>query len=95
MGGGGLLLGGELVADRASKAIFAPEHRVGERVVAAAERRGVLLLAGIPGLIDGVGGDHIELLPPYVIEEEHTEEIVEVLPAAILEVMDEVARAKR
>lgn len=93
--GVGLLLGVELVADRASKAIFAPEQRVAERVVAAAERRGVLLLAGIPGLIDGVGGDHIELLPPYVIEEEHTEEIVEVLPAAILEVMDEVARAKR
>ena len=88
--GVGLLLGVELVADPTSKSIFAPELRVAERVVAAAQRRGVLLLSGIPGLLDGVGGDHIELLPPYVIDPAHVAEIADVLHAAIVEVMSEL-----
>ena len=91
--GVGLLLGVELVADRASKAPFAPELGVAERVVAAAERRGVLLLAGIPGLIDGVGGDHIELLPPYVIDNSHVAEIVHAVRASVEEVVTEVEPA--
>jgi 4-aminobutyrate aminotransferase-like enzyme len=87
----GLFLGVELVADRATKAPFPSAWDVSHRVVAAAQRRGVLLLAGVPGLLDGVGGDHFEVLPPYVIEDEHIEQIVATIYAAIAEVRAELA----
>ena len=35
------------------------------------------------GTIDGVAGDHILLAPPFIVEEEHLEFIVDRLHAAI------------
>lgn len=63
---------------------------MGRRVAQAALRRGLVVLAGQPGLIDGVAGDHLLLAPPYVIEREETEATVEILGAALAEVEAQV-----
>jgi adenosylmethionine-8-amino-7-oxononanoate aminotransferase len=86
----GLLAGLELVADRATRRPFPPEAGVGRRVAAAALRRGVVVLAGQPGLAEGVAGDHLLLAPPYVITREEIDTVVEALGAALAEVEAEV-----
>jgi adenosylmethionine-8-amino-7-oxononanoate aminotransferase len=80
--GRGLLLGLELVADRATKRPFAPERRLHARVKAEAMARGLMCYPNA-GTIDGVNGDHILLAPPYVVTDAELELIVERLAAAI------------
>jgi len=88
--GMGLLAGIELVADRASKRPFPAQAGIGRRVAAAALARGVVVLAGQPGLVEGVAGDHLLLAPPYVITREEIETVVETLGSALAEVGDEL-----
>lgn len=82
--GRGMLIGVELVADRATKAPFPRAVRITERVVAAARSRGLLVYSST-GHVDG-DGDLVLLGPPFTID--HTEEtmITERLDAAIDEV---------
>ena len=53
---------------------------------ADALRNGLLVLAGVTGLVDGVGGDHIELVPPYVVDDDHISFIVSTLRDSIVTV---------
>src|SRR5918995_5595494 len=80
--GRGLLLGLELVADRASKRPFAPERRLHARVKSEALARGLMCYPNA-GTIDGVRGDHVLLAPPYVVTDRELELIVDRLAAAI------------
>ncbi|MGH6900556.1 MAG: aspartate aminotransferase family protein [Geminicoccaceae bacterium] len=80
--GRGLLLGLELVADRATKRPFAPERRLHARVKSEAMARGLMCYPNA-GTIDGVNGDHVLLAPPYVVTDAELELIVERLAAAI------------
>jgi adenosylmethionine-8-amino-7-oxononanoate aminotransferase len=82
--GKGLFVGVELVADRETKETFPVEWNVGHRIEADALKNGLLVLAGVTGLVDGIAGEHIELVPPYVIEDEHVEFIVSTLRNSIL-----------
>jgi adenosylmethionine-8-amino-7-oxononanoate aminotransferase len=91
--GMGLLAGIELVADPATKAPFPPAAGVGRRVAAAALRRGVVVLAGQPGLVDGVAGDHLLLAPPYIIERHQIDAVVDILGTALAEVAMELRAA--
>jgi adenosylmethionine-8-amino-7-oxononanoate aminotransferase len=91
--GRGLLAGLELVADRATKAPFPPGAGVGRRVAAAALRRGLVILAGQPGVVDGVAGDHLLLAPPYVISREEIGRVVDQLGEALAEVERELRAA--
>jgi len=45
------------------------------------------------GTIDGRRGDHILLAPPYIIEDDHVEQIVERLGAAVDAALAGVAQA--
>lgn len=72
----GLMLGVELVADRASKAPFARTDLVTERVVAAAREDGLLLYSST-GHVDGRDGDLVMLGPPFVISDEECALVVE------------------
>ena len=92
--GKGLLVGVEIVADKQTKETFPPELNVGHRVEAEALRNGLLVLAGVTGLVDGIAGDHVELVPPYVIEDEHIEFIVATLRRSILTVGAELPSLK-
>jgi adenosylmethionine-8-amino-7-oxononanoate aminotransferase len=80
--GRGLLLGLELVADRATKRPFPPKRRLHARVKSEAMARGLICYPNA-GTIDGVSGDHILLAPPYIVTDAELELIVQRLAAAI------------
>jgi hypothetical protein len=90
--GRGLFQGLELVADRASKQPFAPQHRLHARIKSEAMARG-LLCYPMGGTIDGRQGDHLLLAPPFIVSEAELDEIVLRLEQAIGAALDQVTRA--
>jgi len=83
----GLFLGVELVEDRRTNAPFPPQWDVTHRIVEKAFSKGLMILGGVTGSVDGIAGDHFEILPPYTIETTHVEEIVGILKESIGEVL--------
>ncbi len=71
----GLMIGVELVADRASKKPFPRRARVTERVLSAARERGLLLYPAAGGA-DGTDGDALMIGPPFVIGDDQLGEVV-------------------
>lgn len=88
--GRGLFQGIELVADRETKAPFAPELQIHARVKRAAMDRG-LMCYPMGGTMDGRQGDHVLLAPPYIIDADGIAEIVDKLGAAIDAELAEIA----
>ncbi|OGO54130.1 MAG: aminotransferase class III [Chloroflexi bacterium RBG_16_69_14] len=82
--GRGLLVGVELVADRATREPFPRAARVTEAVVRAARERGVLVYSGT-GNANGVDGDTILLGPPFIVTDAELERIVAVMAESIAE----------
>jgi adenosylmethionine-8-amino-7-oxononanoate aminotransferase len=80
--GRGLFMGLELVADRASKAPFAPQQRLHAAIKEAAMARG-LLVYPMGGTIDGRSGDHVLLAPPFIVSEAQLAEITSRLSDAL------------
>ncbi len=83
--GRGLMVGIELVRDRATREPFAREVRVAERVVRACREKGVLVYSGT-GMADGTDGDGILLGPPFIVTDRELEQMVDVLASAIQEI---------
>jgi adenosylmethionine-8-amino-7-oxononanoate aminotransferase len=77
-----LLLGIELVDDRATKRAFDPALRLHARIKAEAMSRG-LMTYPMGGTIDGRSGDHVLLAPPFIVSDGELGMIVERLAAAI------------
>ena len=86
--GKGLLIGIEFVADKEKRTPFDVSKGVTSTVVDLAFDKGVLIMPGAPGLIDGVAGDHIAISPPFTINESEVRQTVDVLK----ETIDEVAK---
>ncbi len=80
--GRGLLVGLELVADRATKSPFDPKDKINTRIKAEAMRRGLLVYPG-GGTADGKRGDHILLAPPFICNSDDIEKIVTLLASTI------------
>ncbi|MGZ9160782.1 MAG: aminotransferase family protein [Candidatus Limnocylindrales bacterium] len=80
--GRGLMVGVELVADRATRRPFPRSARVTESIVAAARERGVLVYSGT-GQANGVDGDAILLGPPFVVTDDELVRIADVMGEAI------------
>ena len=80
--GRGLMVGIELVADRASRDPFPRAARITEAVVGGARDRGVLVYSAT-GNANGVDGDLILLGPPFVVSDAELERIVAVLAESI------------
>ncbi len=80
--GRGLFLGLELVADRTSKKPFEPGRRVHARIKQQALDRG-LICYPMGGTVDGVHGDHVLLAPPFIINDEHIEDLVDKLGQSV------------
>jgi adenosylmethionine-8-amino-7-oxononanoate aminotransferase len=78
----GLMIGVELVSDRASKTAFPRALQASERVVAAAREAGLLLYSST-GHVDGRDGDLVMLGPPFVISDEECDVVVERTAAAV------------
>jgi adenosylmethionine-8-amino-7-oxononanoate aminotransferase len=80
--GRGLMVGVELVADRATTAPFPRSERRMEAVVAGARERGVLVYSGT-GAANGVDGDTVLLGPPFVTTDEELVAIADGVAGAI------------
>ncbi len=89
--GRGLILGIELVADRATAEPFDPALRLHARIKRAAMERGLICYPG-GGTIDGERGDHVLLAPPFILEDEHVPTIVERLGAALDAALESMER---
>jgi adenosylmethionine-8-amino-7-oxononanoate aminotransferase len=91
--GKGLYVGVELVADKETRVPFPVEWDVAHRVQQAAFDHHLMILTGVTGLVDGIAGDHFELMPPYVVEDEHLDFIVDVLQQSISKVTQSLLRS--
>jgi len=80
--GRGLFRGVEMVTDRGSKQPFAPELKLNAAVKREAMARG-LMVYPMGGTIDGMRGDHILLAPPFIVNREQVDAIVERLGDAV------------
>jgi adenosylmethionine-8-amino-7-oxononanoate aminotransferase len=74
----GLMCAVELVADKATKAEFPPAEKVGARVHAATQKR---------GLFTRLRGDNYLLAPPFVTTESQIDQMVQILGESIREVL--------
>lgn len=80
--GRGLFIGVEFVADKINKTPLDPAARTHKKIQAAAMQHG-LLCYGMGGTIDGKSGDHVLIAPPYIINADHQQELVEKFTAAV------------
>jgi adenosylmethionine-8-amino-7-oxononanoate aminotransferase len=90
--GRGLLVGVELVADRATRRSFPRSARFIEKVMAHARTAGVLLYHGT-GNEDGTNGDTILLGPPFVVTDAELATIAEVVGDAVERATTDIAAA--
>lgn len=74
--GRGLLLGIEIVQDKATKKPFATDLKLAYKIKTNGQENGILCYP-IDGTIDGTSGTHILLAPPLILEEKHLNEIVD------------------
>jgi adenosylmethionine-8-amino-7-oxononanoate aminotransferase len=74
----GMLAGVELVEDRATRRPFPRRSKVAERLIAAAQERGLVLWPNV-GHADGENGDLLMIAPPFVITEAEIDQLVDVL----------------
>ena len=80
--GRGLFLGIEFVADRETKTPFDPGRKTAARLKAAAFENG-LICYPMSGTRDGQSGDHVLLAPPFIVEDDHLNELVDKLALAM------------
>ena len=80
--GRGLFMGVELVEDRTSKAPFDPKLKLNARVKREAMARGLMVYPS-GGTIDGARGDHVLLAPPFIVNADQIDTIVERLGDAV------------
>ena len=80
--GRGLLAAVELVEDKETRAPFAREAHVAERLTAAALDAGLVVWPNV-GHADGKRGDLVMVAPPFIVTEEEIDLIVERLASAI------------
>lgn len=84
--GRGLFRGIELVEDRSTNRPFAPELSIHSQIKKAAFAAG-LACYPMGGTIDGKSGDHILLAPPFILDENHIDEITRNIAIALDEVL--------
>lgn len=80
--GRGLFRGVEIVEDRSTKSAFDPALGINKKIKKAAFEAG-LICYPMGGTIDGQRGDHVLLAPPFILQDNHIDEIVSKLEIAI------------
>ena len=92
--GKGLLLGVEFVKDKEEKTPFEPDLQVQEKVVKKCFRKGLVIVPGIRGNVDGSLGDQLQITPPYIISEEIVDKMVDTIKESIEEVGQEMRKER-
>ena len=72
----------DFVADKVTKKPFDPDLKIHKKIQETAMDHG-LLCYGMGGTVDGKSGDHVLIAPPYTINSEHQQELVEKFTAAV------------
>jgi adenosylmethionine-8-amino-7-oxononanoate aminotransferase len=80
--GRGLFQSIEIVADRGARTPFDPKHKLHARIKAEAMKRGLMVYPS-GGTADGIAGDHVLLAPPFIVDEQTIDVIVERLAEAV------------
>lgn len=80
--GRGLFRGIELVANRSDKTPFNPSLKINAAIKREAMARG-LMVYPMGGTIDGVHGDHVLLAPPFIIDANQVDIVVDRLGDAV------------
>lgn len=80
--GQGFFIGIELVADKENKTPFSPNSRLHQKVKQLAMRQG-LMCYPMGGTVDGLNGDHVLLAPPFILNAQQEDELVDKLGAAL------------
>ena len=88
--GRGLFQGVEFVADRATKRPFAASQGIAGKLTEQALDLGLMVYASAPSAENGAS-DRVMLMPPYIVEPRHIEELVDKLALAL----DRAVRAAR
>ncbi|NKB62219.1 MAG: aspartate aminotransferase family protein [Gammaproteobacteria bacterium] len=91
--GRGLFMGVELVQDKEDKSIFDPSLGVNKRFKKKAFEAG-LICYPMGGTIDGRQGDHVLLAPPFIINDNQVEELVDKFSIAMQGVMASLGEAR-
>ncbi|MEX0965037.1 MAG: aspartate aminotransferase family protein [Pseudohongiellaceae bacterium] len=73
--GRGLFIGIELVSDKVSKQTFPPTLAIHKQLKQLTLDNG-LICYPMGGTVDGQLGDHILLAPPFIIEDQHIDELI-------------------
>ena len=89
--GRGLFQAIELVQDRARKQPFDPALRLHARIKACAMAEG-LMVYPMGGTIDGRHGDHVLLAPPFIVDDDALDQIVQRLARAVDAALAEALR---
>ena len=80
--GRGLFQGVELVANRETKAPFDPSRKIAGKIKKAAFEAGMICYP-MSGTVEGELGDHVLLAPPFIINDDQIDELVQKLSGAI------------
>jgi adenosylmethionine-8-amino-7-oxononanoate aminotransferase len=76
--GKGMMLGFEIVKDKATKEPFPPAMRMSVRLETEALRRGLVTFS-CTGSVDGVAGDMMLIATPFIITEAEIDACVQIL----------------
>ncbi len=87
----GMLVGIELVADRATKEPFPTELGVSKRVAQRCQELGVLINPSFSGNVDGYRGDRFGVCPPYIFTRDQVDQTVATLSQALTETLADLA----
>ncbi|WP_299496612.1 aspartate aminotransferase family protein [uncultured Shewanella sp.] len=86
--GRGLFMGIELVANKELKLSFDPQLNIHARIKKVAMEKG-LMCYPMGGTVDGRVGDHILLAPPFIVEDNHIDEMIQILKDTLFQVLKE------
>ncbi len=84
--GRGLFIGMEFVQDCETRAAFDPSLGIHKSFKKAAFEAGLICYPG-GGTIDGKQGDHVLIAPPFIIDDNHIDEILSKLNTAVQAVL--------
>ena len=86
--GRGLFRGIEIVADKKTKTPLPDELKVTSRLLQSVMKHGLICYPGGGSVVDNLGS-HILLAPPFIVEDEHIELLIEKLHMVFKEVLND------